>query len=793
MDQLFLRRYSPPLRAPHTLPTTAPAWEMHAALAAMAVAIMVLLAWTAGRRRVLRRQSTLDAAAHSATLSSPSQSRRNLVILVNPRSGGGGGAALAAAATRLGVDSYALTREGVAAAITRIAALNGAAPPSIGAARLVVAGGDGTVSAVVHALLAAHGAVGVPIAVLPLGTGNDVARSIGSRAPHIDDLPAWLDAAARGPVKILDAFAVRFDARRVRAVRGAREVVLQRGRVSRISLAYVSAGLDARVVYDVEAHRARTACANRVLYAGAGAIHSVLAPAMRLVASATCATASVAGAMCGQNGCKLPCNFENWTCDAGRVQKVAMVSSPSLAAQVGLTVVSAAGCTICDGLCAAHQVRKSGCSNCCMNALLVAPQPVAISDAVQRVELDGVSVDFNRRPAGSSRTGGPLPPLQSLVVQICPSYGGGGNLWGVASGTALVLSPPSTSRGDVEEGSNGGSPALGNAAPAASVAAGVPVVRRVANFLGLLLYPAAEGWASQEADDGKFELVGAKSLLQEGAAVGLRAIVPRGMRAPLGGITRLGQGSTLTVAFAAQSRAAPMAPSVAEKGVPVSNALPQTSRWPSPVKRHATEGIAASSHGSDGRSPVSMGVDAHGSMASYGGGGQAGAIARRRDGGRAAAAPTVQGMPLAGLGSVSKDKSLRRQLPELVQSKAGVSVADGLSVIGRGPGSLFGEVQTRDSATAFSDHDDDDDYADEPVGDDEFDDDDDAEAAGDPTFVQVDGEAYKVRRVACAHQLMRRINDTQISRLPNATADLWSTHVVRCLAGSRRLRCHDRQ
>jgi diacylglycerol kinase family enzyme len=54
--------------------------------------------------------------------------------------------------------------------------------------RLVVVGGDGSISAAVHELLAA-GRAEVPVALVPLGTGNDLARGLG--------IPLDVDDAAR--------------------------------------------------------------------------------------------------------------------------------------------------------------------------------------------------------------------------------------------------------------------------------------------------------------------------------------------------------------------------------------------------------------------------------------------------------------------------------------------------------------------------------------------------------------------------------------------------------------------
>ncbi len=59
----------------------------------------------------------------------------------------------------------------------------------LGATAVIACGGDGTVHQVLQHV---HGA-GMPLGVLPLGTGNDIARSLGL---PVGDLNAWVDVVA---------------------------------------------------------------------------------------------------------------------------------------------------------------------------------------------------------------------------------------------------------------------------------------------------------------------------------------------------------------------------------------------------------------------------------------------------------------------------------------------------------------------------------------------------------------------------------------------------------------------
>ena len=75
-----------------------------------------------------------------------------------------------------------------------------------GVQRLVVAGGDGTLSEVVSGLLAAGRGDRVEIGVLPLGTGSDLARSLGvAGSPR-----SAIEVLARGVARTIDAGRVEY-------------------------------------------------------------------------------------------------------------------------------------------------------------------------------------------------------------------------------------------------------------------------------------------------------------------------------------------------------------------------------------------------------------------------------------------------------------------------------------------------------------------------------------------------------------------------------------------------------
>ena len=118
-----------------------------------------------------------------------------MMIIANPRAGHGAGAGsiekLRGLIRRRGLDCTAVPTErpGHATELARQFAANGP--------RLAVMGGDGTISEVVQALVGTE----VELAVIPMGTGNDVARSLG--LPR-NDMEAALSIAVEGRAKPID-------------------------------------------------------------------------------------------------------------------------------------------------------------------------------------------------------------------------------------------------------------------------------------------------------------------------------------------------------------------------------------------------------------------------------------------------------------------------------------------------------------------------------------------------------------------------------------------------------------
>lgn len=151
------------------------------------------------------------------------------MLLVNPAARR---AADAAARVRAVFEAAGAAYEEVHSAGTAPAAALLARPSGAGVRAIVVVGGDGTVMDVAGAL--AH--TGCPIAIVPAGTGNLVARALG--------VPADIAGAAR---VALTGVAARYDLGRLRAAGQASADIGRRFAFS------VSVGVDARMIATTEA------------------------------------------------------------------------------------------------------------------------------------------------------------------------------------------------------------------------------------------------------------------------------------------------------------------------------------------------------------------------------------------------------------------------------------------------------------------------------------------------------------------------------------------------------------
>ena len=122
---------------------------------------------------------------------------RHVVILVNPTSGRGRGAQFAPVA----IDRLRARGVEVAEAlgVSATEAVQSAAEAiARGTDALVACGGDGTV----HAALQLVAGTDIPLGVIPVGTGDDNARSLGL---PLDDAAAAADVIADGEIRVVDA------------------------------------------------------------------------------------------------------------------------------------------------------------------------------------------------------------------------------------------------------------------------------------------------------------------------------------------------------------------------------------------------------------------------------------------------------------------------------------------------------------------------------------------------------------------------------------------------------------
>jgi diacylglycerol kinase family enzyme len=151
---------------------------------------------------------------------------KRVLTIINPASGGGSREDL--------VDSVAPGLQSHGAAHTEVRITQGpddafdwaAAAEDEGFDVVVVGGGDGTVTAVGHGVL--HSGGRLPIGILPLGTGNGLARVLGLPL----DLEQTVDALAGGRIVAIDAISLPTH--------------------DTISLLFFGAGLDAKINRDAD-------------------------------------------------------------------------------------------------------------------------------------------------------------------------------------------------------------------------------------------------------------------------------------------------------------------------------------------------------------------------------------------------------------------------------------------------------------------------------------------------------------------------------------------------------------
>lgn len=120
-------------------------------------------------------------------------------MLVNPASGKGRGAAAAGAAVsrlrELGAEVTVLEGDSARSTRSHAASAVNERPDA-----LVVVGGDGTLASILEEVAYAN----VPIALVPAGTGNDVARALGLPLGGADAAAAAAELALEGDIRQID-------------------------------------------------------------------------------------------------------------------------------------------------------------------------------------------------------------------------------------------------------------------------------------------------------------------------------------------------------------------------------------------------------------------------------------------------------------------------------------------------------------------------------------------------------------------------------------------------------------
>lgn len=124
------------------------------------------------------------------TVSASAPRYGRVAVVVNPHAGGGLALRewprLEAQLLARGLDIDLIQESPGAQALRRVQALPATVP-------VIAVGGDGTVGALLPAVVG----TGRPLAIVPLGTGNDFAGMIGLRPGHLQDAVAHLDIAPR--------------------------------------------------------------------------------------------------------------------------------------------------------------------------------------------------------------------------------------------------------------------------------------------------------------------------------------------------------------------------------------------------------------------------------------------------------------------------------------------------------------------------------------------------------------------------------------------------------------------
>lgn len=118
---------------------------------------------------------------------------KHVFVLANPEAGRGRGASArdAAIARLRELDVRVTVRTGSSTAETRLFASEAVATrPDV----LVIVGGDGTLAIVLDVLVG----TGIPLVLVPAGTGNDLARALGIPFGSAESAAVAVSAAAHG-------------------------------------------------------------------------------------------------------------------------------------------------------------------------------------------------------------------------------------------------------------------------------------------------------------------------------------------------------------------------------------------------------------------------------------------------------------------------------------------------------------------------------------------------------------------------------------------------------------------